>query len=188
MNGVANVHHVHLISFKCCVKIENVESSHLPNIDKDPLHPIPFNPIIPILPIIPIDPTVPTIHVLTYINRMFYHFPMETAKLALCFKALGEPARLRILQRLPLTNNCEDVYNVSELAEELEIPQPTVSHHLKILHQAGLVQCAKMCRDVYYWIEQPAVEEALAALNGLLNEGQAQHTEIAATLNPVNPV
>jgi len=115
---------------------------------------------------------------------MLYYFPMETAKLALCFKALGEPARLRILQRLPLTNNCEDVYNVSELAEELEIPQPTVSHHLKILHQAGLVQCAKMCRDVYYWIEQPAVEEALAALNGLLNEGQAQSTPIAVTPNP----
>jgi ArsR family transcriptional regulator len=93
---------------------------------------------------------------------------METEKLAQCFKALGEPTRLRILQRLPLTNSCEDVYNVSELAEELEIPQPMVSHHLKILHRAGLVKCAKMCRDVYYWIDQPAVDEALNALLGIV--------------------
>ena len=97
---------------------------------------------------------------------------METAKLALCFKALGEPARLRILQLLPLTNKCEDVYNVSELAEELVIPQPTVSHHLRILHRAGLVQCAKMCRDVYYWIDQPAVDEAFAALQGIMKEAK----------------
>jgi DNA-binding transcriptional ArsR family regulator len=96
---------------------------------------------------------------------------METATLAMCFKALGEPARLRILQRLPLTNNCEDVYNVSELAEELDIPQPMVSHHLQILHRAGLVQSAKMCRDVYYWIDQPAVDHALAALQDLLQAG-----------------
>jgi len=88
---------------------------------------------------------------------------MAYERLAQQFKALSEPARWRILELLPVAKDCESVYNVSELAEELGIPQPTVSHHLRVLHQAGLVQCEKMCRDVYYWIDQPAVEAALAA-------------------------
>ncbi len=89
---------------------------------------------------------------------------VESCRLAQQFKALGEPVRLQILALLPVTRDCESVYNVSELAEELHIPQPTVSHHLKILHQAGLVQSARMCRDVYYWIDETAVEAALSAL------------------------
>lgn len=98
---------------------------------------------------------------------------MSYARLAQQFKALSEPARLRILEILPVTKDCESVYNVSELAEELGIPQPTVSHHLRVLHQAGLVQCAKMCRDVYYWIDQVAVEEALTACQTVMHAVRA---------------
>ncbi len=87
---------------------------------------------------------------------------MAYEQLAQQLKALSEPARLRILELLPVTRDCESVYNVTELAEELGMPQPTVSHHLRVLHQAGLVQCEKMCRDVYYWIDQPALEAALS--------------------------
>ena len=93
---------------------------------------------------------------------------MSYDQLARQLKALSEPARLRILELLPVTRDCESVYNVSELAEELGIPQPTVSHHLRVLHQAGLVQCAKMCRDVYYWIDQPALEAALSACRDIM--------------------
>lgn len=86
-------------------------------------------------------------------------------------KALGDPTRLRILELLPGRKKCEDVYNVSELAEELDVPQPTVSHHLKVLFNAGLVQSDKMCRDVYYWIDRKAVDEALAQLKKLMASG-----------------
>jgi len=95
---------------------------------------------------------------------------MENTRLARQFKALGEPVRLQILQLLPVTQDCESVYNVSELAEELKMPQPTVSHHLKILYEAGLVQNARMCRDVYYWIDQPVVDTALTALGKLITK------------------
>lgn len=94
---------------------------------------------------------------------------MNNDKLAQQFKALSEPTRLKIINLLPATRNCASVYNVSELAEELGIPQPTVSRHLKILHQAGLVKCARMCRDVYYWINQPVVETALSDLEYIIN-------------------
>ena len=40
---------------------------------------------------------------------------------------------------------------MSHLAAKLNIPQPTVSHHLKILRSADFVDYRKMCRDVFYW-------------------------------------
>jgi len=67
--------------------------------------------------------------------------------------AVGDPVRLRILRLLPQESNCEGGNNVSALAKRLGLSQPTVSHHLRILRQAGLVTYEKMCRDVYYWIE-----------------------------------
>jgi ArsR family transcriptional regulator len=93
---------------------------------------------------------------------------MNDEKLAQAFKALSDPTRIRILRLLPTSPVCEAVYNVSELAEELKLPQPNVSHHLKILLQSGLVQNKKMCRDVYYWIDENAFREALAGLDGVL--------------------
>ena len=73
--------------------------------------------------------------------------------LAKQFWALGDPQRLKILQLLPHTPNSELHNNVSQLAEILGLSQPTISHHLRILRQAGLVSHKKMCRDCFYWIE-----------------------------------
>jgi len=72
------------------------------------------------------------------------------------FKALGDPVRIRILNLLPNSADCDHGNNVSQLAEILGAPQPTISHHLKVLRQAGLVTNRKMCRDVYYWIDPDA--------------------------------
>lgn len=89
-------------------------------------------------------------------------------------KALGDPVRLRMVALLPTRPNCPDVYNVSELAEELGLAQPTVSHHLKVLKQARLVRCRKMCRDVYYWVDRAAYTELLRHLRGLVQRGPRQ--------------
>jgi len=67
--------------------------------------------------------------------------------------AVGDPVRLRILRLLSPTADCEHGYNVSALGKRLELSQPTISHHLRILRQAGLVSNRKMCRDVFYWID-----------------------------------
>ncbi|MFP4380716.1 MAG: ArsR/SmtB family transcription factor [Candidatus Sumerlaeia bacterium] len=96
---------------------------------------------------------------------------MDDDKLAQNFKALSDPTRIRILRLLPSTPSCEEVYNVSELAEELSIPQPNVSHHLKILLHAGLVNNKKMCRDVYYWIDEEAFRLASEALKSVIDPG-----------------
>ena len=88
----------------------------------------------------------------------------EMTRLSEKLKAVADPTRLRILRLLPTEPDCERVYNVSELAEELKIPQPTISHHLKVLYNAGLVKSEKMCRDVYYWIDQGAVDDTMCTV------------------------
>ncbi|HEV8244508.1 MAG TPA: metalloregulator ArsR/SmtB family transcription factor [Polyangiaceae bacterium] len=82
-------------------------------------------------------------------------------------KALADPARLRILELLPDRNVCEDVYNVSELALELHLAQPTVSHHLRVLKTAGLVRSERMCRDVYYYVDKRALDDLAGAVRAL---------------------
>lgn len=90
---------------------------------------------------------------------------MNEEELAQKLKALSEPVRLQILRLLPDHDECEGVYNVSELAEELGLSQPTVSHHLCVLKQAGLVQKRKMCRDCYYWLDLTAIAELTDSMN-----------------------
>ncbi len=83
---------------------------------------------------------------------------------AAIFSALGEPTRLRIMQILPRKAICEDMYNVIELAQELGLTQPTVSHHLKLLRQAGLVECRRQCNSVYFYVNQGVVRAWLEAV------------------------
>jgi ArsR family transcriptional regulator len=78
--------------------------------------------------------------------------------------AVGDPVRLRLLRLLPRQADCEHGNNVSTLAARLGLSQPTVSHHLRVLRQAGLVTYRKMCRDVYYWMEP---ESSAAMLKNL---------------------
>ncbi|MGN6368529.1 MAG: ArsR/SmtB family transcription factor [Phycisphaerae bacterium] len=78
-------------------------------------------------------------------------------RFAKVFAALGEPTRLRIMQILPREPICEQMYNVIELADELGLTQPTISHHLKILAKAGLVQSRRQCNSVYFYVDQDAV-------------------------------
>ncbi len=76
---------------------------------------------------------------------------------ALIFEALGESTRLAIMQLLPRQAVCKDMYNVVELAQELGLTQPTVSHHLKLLREARLVKCRRQCNSLYFYVNQPMV-------------------------------
>jgi ArsR family transcriptional regulator len=53
------------------------------------------------------------------------------------------------------------MYNVSQLAGELGLSQPTTSHHLKVLKHAGVVRCKKKCRDVFYWHDRAQLDQML---------------------------
>lgn len=68
--------------------------------------------------------------------------------------------RARILRLLPSEPVCTDVYNVNELVQEIGSSQPIMSRRLKVLKEAGLVKCRKMCSSVYYWRVPKAFERA----------------------------
>ena len=91
--------------------------------------------------------------------------PMD--KLATVFKALSEPVRLRLLERLPRADHPGEI-SVCALADALGIPQPNVSHHLAILKAAGLVRCAKESCKCYYSVDDHALEAAFAAVRKII--------------------
>jgi ArsR family transcriptional regulator len=82
----------------------------------------------------------------------------DAIELATTIKALADPARLRLLSLIQSHEDGEAC--VCELTEPLGLTQPTVSHHLKVLHDAGLLTRRKKATWVYY----RAVPERLAAL------------------------
>jgi arsenate reductase (thioredoxin) len=82
--------------------------------------------------------------------------PMELAR------ALGDPLRWRIVELLATEQLC-----VAHLAEELQTAQPLVSHHLKVLRQAGLIEPDRYRYWTYYRL-RPAALVHLAATLGLV--------------------
>ena len=84
----------------------------------------------------------------------------EANLLAGWFKVLADPARLRLLSLVA----AQDETCACDLVEPLGVSQPTVSHHLKVLFDAGLVDREKRGRWVFY---RP-VPESLAVLSNVL--------------------
>ncbi|MER5832080.1 metalloregulator ArsR/SmtB family transcription factor [Streptomyces sp. NPDC002130] len=85
----------------------------------------------------------------------------QAAELAKVFKALGDPVRLRLMSMIASRGEGGEVC-VCELTPAFELSQPTISHHLKLLRQAGLIDCERRGTWVYYWV-LPGVLDRLAA-------------------------
>ena len=71
---------------------------------------------------------------------------------ALRFRALGDETRLRILEELVAGEA-----SVSDLTERLQVGQSLMSHHLRILREAGLVVDRRSGRWVHYAVAEPAL-------------------------------
>ena len=83
----------------------------------------------------------------------------DAARLAPMFKALGDPARLQMISMIA----AKPELCVCEITPAIELSSGTISHHLKTLREAGLVDCERRGTYVYYWV-QPEALEALAVL------------------------
>ncbi len=89
--------------------------------------------------------------------------PKEASeRLAARFKALADPARVAIVNRLAGA----DEVCVCELVPHVALSQPTVSHHLRILRDVGLVAARRRGTWVYYRLVPKAVAELASALGG----------------------
>lgn len=84
----------------------------------------------------------------------------EAEATAAIFRALAEPARVRIVNLLAAS---DDPVCVCELVPALELSQPTVSHHLKKLTDAGLLEREERGKWAYYSLSGEALER-LASL------------------------
>ncbi|MEU4808071.1 metalloregulator ArsR/SmtB family transcription factor [Nocardia fluminea] len=86
----------------------------------------------------------------------------HATELASVFKALSDPVRLRLLSAIASRESQEAC--VCDLSAGIELTQPTISHHLKVLREAGLLDSERRASWVYYRV----VPEALQRLSEVL--------------------
>lgn len=79
------------------------------------------------------------------------------------FKALGDENRLKIIQMLAEKDMC-----VCEIIDELNVSQPAVSHHLKNLKQAGIVEDRRDGKWIFYSLSQKGLLTSLSFLENLV--------------------
>jgi ArsR family transcriptional regulator, arsenate/arsenite/antimonite-responsive transcriptional repressor len=86
----------------------------------------------------------------------------EAERLSRTLKAIADPARLQVLSFLRSRPNGEAC--ACDLVEPLRLAQPTVSHHLKVLYEAGLLEREKRATWVHYRLPDdrlPSIRHAL---------------------------
>ena len=88
--------------------------------------------------------------------------PAARETLAARFHALSDPTRVAIVNRLSSTEEC----CVCDLNAAFDLSQPTVSHHLKVLRDAGLVESTRRGTWAYYRLVPDAVRELRNTLGG----------------------
>ena len=86
----------------------------------------------------------------------------QAEQVAPLLKALADPVRLRLLSLVASHQDGEAC--ICELNDAFDLSQPTISHHMKVLHEAGLVDRDKRGVWVYYRVRP----QALASLGALI--------------------
>ena len=86
----------------------------------------------------------------------------QAERIAPLLKAIADPVRLRLLSLVAAHEGKQAC--VCELQDAFDLSQPTISHHLKVLHEAGLLDRTKRATWVYYSVRG----EALADLGELI--------------------
>jgi ArsR family transcriptional regulator, arsenate/arsenite/antimonite-responsive transcriptional repressor len=92
------------------------------------------------------------------LNNQSKREPINTIEFA---KALADETRQKIM-----TLCCCAKVSVNEIVENLDVSQPTVSHHLKILRDAGLVYTERHGKQVFYTLNQNRLAEACCKVSG----------------------
>lgn len=75
-------------------------------------------------------------------------------------KALADDTRQKIMALC-----CCEMVSVNEIVEKLDVSQPTVSHHLKVLKDAGLVSSERQGKQVFYTLNQSRLAEACCTVS-----------------------
>jgi len=107
------------------------------------------------------------IDIYQYINKMTINQIITEDEVALMHRyiceGIGDTKRLRLLYLV-----AEHPRNVTELTELLDVTQPTVSHHLRVLRERGLVNAERDGTSIYYSLGDPRILEAMNILRGFV--------------------
>lgn len=97
---------------------------------------------------------------------------IDVKRTAIIFKAFCDENRIKILQLLQSGEKCACM-----LLEEMNITQPTLSHHMKILCDSGIVTGRKEGKWMHYSISEAGIECAQEYLTSLKNHKEDDHNE-----------
>jgi len=92
--------------------------------------------------------------------------PAEWQAMSRIFVALGDEHRQRIL----LLFEPGERLNVGQIAEVSTLARSTVSHHLKILHESGVLASEKIGKEVWFWISRDSLETTFTNVLNYLKE------------------
>jgi ArsR family transcriptional regulator, arsenate/arsenite/antimonite-responsive transcriptional repressor len=86
----------------------------------------------------------------------------QAERLALLFKALGDPTRVKLVSLIAATKSGEAC--ICDLTDPVGLTQPTVSHHMKILADAGLVTREQRGKWAYYRVDTDTLRAVAQAI------------------------
>ena len=89
---------------------------------------------------------------------------LSTKQIEKISKALGDDNRLKILKHISKKGGCG---HCSQIQEESDLAQPSVSHHLKVLIEAGLIEPEKEGRNHKYILNEKILKEYTLSINQL---------------------
>lgn len=92
--------------------------------------------------------------------------PREWRATAAVFTALGDEHRQRIL----LTFERGERLNVGQIVEVSTLSRSAVSHHLKLLRTAGVLESEKVGKEVYFWVNKAFLERSIEEVLGYIRE------------------
>jgi ArsR family transcriptional regulator len=95
----------------------------------------------------------------------------QAEQMAPLLKALADPVRLRLLSLV--ASHADGEACVCDLNDAFELSQPTISHHLKVLHEVGLLDRSKRGTWVYYRIKAEVLADVAGLLGGVGTEVSA---------------
>ncbi|WP_323742404.1 metalloregulator ArsR/SmtB family transcription factor [Nocardioides islandensis] len=89
----------------------------------------------------------------------------QADRIAPLLKALADPVRLRLLSLV--ASHADGEACVCDLNDAFDLSQPTISHHLKVLHEVGLLDRSKRGVWVYYAVRREALADLGALIGGV---------------------
>ncbi|MBP5246807.1 MAG: winged helix-turn-helix transcriptional regulator [Fibrobacter sp.] len=108
---------------------------------------------------------------------------MSDSEIALICKALSDENRVKIVRMLTRGELC-----ACEILEKLAVTQPTLSHHMKILADSGLVSVRKEGKWSYYAIRCERFQTFKTVLNVISCTGNAPTKKFAAKIETAKPL